>query len=86
MLYYCRWISWVASNDKYYVVDERTNSLFVLRGVSALIWRLIGISKNINEIKQGICQKFTDVSPGVICSNIDDFLEELVKVGLIEYE
>lgn len=86
MVHYCKWISWAISDDKYYVVDERTNRLFVLRGVSALIWRLLGTSTDINEIKRNICQKFDDVVPSVINSDIDEFLAELVKDGLIEYE
>lgn len=59
------------------------NGLFVMNEVSADIWKMICDGKETEEIIAGISQIY-DADPAVIRKDTLEFLNKLVKLGIIE--
>lgn len=83
---YCKWISWHKTKEKIYIFDERSNEMFVLKGVAAIIWTLIGTQKSCNMIEDILVNKYSDIDRSVICADLNAFLKKMVEMELLANE
>lgn len=59
------------------------NGLFLLNEVSADIWKMLCEGKDQAEITAALAEMY-DADPNVIWADVEEFLEDLVKKGILE--
>lgn len=62
--------------------DKEREKFFVVNGVGKEILELMPEAKTINDLVQGLSRTY-DSSPEVIRRDVEDFIEELKKAGLM---
>ena len=58
------------------------NGVFVMSPVGARIWELLGEGKDTNELVPLLLEEY-EVEPEILRADVDEFLEELSRLGLL---
>lgn len=58
------------------------NGVFVMSPVGARIWDLLGEGKDTNELVPLLLEEY-EVEPEILRADVDEFLEELSRLGLL---
>lgn len=64
------------------VLDLRTSLYFGMTDVAARVWQLVEQQQTRDSIVETLAKEF-DAAPGVIASDVDTFLEDLLTRGLL---
>jgi len=77
-------ISWQFLLDKLYIVDERTQHMYVLEDeVSKRLWNEICAGKNIKEVIKNLSLEYK-VEEKIIERDCLEWLEEMKKIEVLE--
>lgn len=58
-------------------------SIFTLSVVAECVWGLLDGVRDVEQLRDGVVEEF-DVVPAAALADVSAFLDELLKVGLIE--
>ena len=72
-------------DDEAVILNSETNQFFALNSVGQLIWEKLQISSNLNTIFIEL-QRLYDISPYKLSLDILIFIQQLNKIGVINYK
>lgn len=75
-------VAWRAIDDEALVVNPKDSLVYPLNAVGTRIWELLDGKKTVSEISSIIYEEF-DGDEMTIRNDITDFVESLLKAGLI---
>ena len=78
-------VHYVRLDDQVIVADMRSGDYLGLDGAGARAWELIGSRAARGAILKRLSTEY-DVAPDVLRRDVDQFLQDLLRRGLIEYD
>lgn len=59
------------------------NGLIILNDTAACVWELLAEERSLDELTDAMVERF-DVAPGIARANLQIFVDEITRQGLLE--
>ncbi len=69
-------------DDRFVVVNLRTNRIYELNRTAAVLWELLEAETDRSQLEPAMLERF-DADPGEVRREIDDTLRTLADAGLV---
>lgn len=70
-------------DDRFVVVNLRTNRIYELNETATVLWELLDADTESSELAPAMQERFDDVEPETLRREIDDTLRTLTEAGLV---
>ncbi|KPK42168.1 MAG: hypothetical protein AMJ78_03450 [Omnitrophica WOR_2 bacterium SM23_29] len=75
-------IAWRIIDGEALVVSPKDSLIYPLNGIATRIWELLDGKRSVSDISSIICDEF-EGDTAVIQKDVVDFIQDLLKAGLI---
>lgn len=59
------------------------NGLITLNDTATCVWKLLAVERSLDELTAAVAERF-DVDPETACADVQTFVDEIAKMGLLE--